>query len=43
VARGYFTADDARRDYGVVVTGDDPPALDRPATEALRGGVRPKA
>jgi N-methylhydantoinase B len=43
VARGYFTADDARRDYGVVVTAADPPALDRPATEALRGGGRPSA
>jgi N-methylhydantoinase B len=42
VARGYFTAADARRDYGVVVTGEDPPALDRAATEALRRGGRPK-
>ena len=42
VARGYFTAADARRDYGVVVTGDDPPALDMPATETLRRGGRPK-
>jgi N-methylhydantoinase B len=42
VARGYFTAADARRDYGVVVTGADPPALDAPATEALRRGGRPR-
>ena len=36
VARGYFTAEDARRDYGVVLTAGDPPAVDRPATEELR-------
>ena len=43
VARGYFTAADALRDYGVVVTAADPPALDARATEALRRGNRPKA
>jgi N-methylhydantoinase B len=36
VARGYFTAEDAARDYGVVLTAADPPALDRRATEELR-------
>jgi N-methylhydantoinase B len=41
VARGYVTPDDARRDYGVVLTGDDPPALDRPATGELRRRGRP--
>jgi N-methylhydantoinase B len=35
VARGYYTADDARRDHGVVLAGD-PPVLDRAATETLR-------
>ena len=35
VARGYFSADDARCDYGVVVSGD-PPVVDRGATEELR-------
>jgi N-methylhydantoinase B len=40
VARGYFTAADAERDYGVVVTADDPPALDRPATDELRRSKR---
>src|SRR5437867_9280064 len=35
VARGYFTAEDAARDYGVVVSGD-PPAVDPPATSRLR-------
>ncbi len=35
VARGYYTAEDAERDYGVVLRGD-PPALDRAATEDLR-------
>ena len=43
VARGYFTAADARRDYGVVVTAADPPALDGRATAELRRGGRPKA
>jgi N-methylhydantoinase B len=36
VARGYVTAEDARRDYGVAVTPDDPPAVDPRATDALR-------
>jgi N-methylhydantoinase B len=36
VARGYFTAEDARRDYGVVLTDADPPALDPRATDELR-------
>jgi len=36
VARGYLTAEDAARDYAVVVTAADPPALDRAATDALR-------
>jgi N-methylhydantoinase B len=43
VARGYFTAADAARDYGVVLTAADPPALDARATEKLRRGGRPKA
>jgi N-methylhydantoinase B len=37
VARGYFTIEDAARDYGVVVTAGDPPVLDRRATNELRG------
>jgi N-methylhydantoinase B len=37
VARGYLTAEDAARDYDVVMTAADPPALDRRATEARRG------
>ena len=41
VARGYFTAEDARRDYGVVVTSDDPPAVDTAATNTLRQQPRP--
>ncbi len=41
VARGYFTVADAERDYGVVVTADDPPALDRRATDELRRRGRP--
>ncbi|HYB42275.1 MAG TPA: hydantoinase B/oxoprolinase family protein, partial [Candidatus Methylomirabilis sp.] len=36
VARGYFTAAEARRDYGVALTADDPPSVDRSATEKLR-------
>ncbi|HEY7205448.1 MAG TPA: hydantoinase B/oxoprolinase family protein [Methylomirabilota bacterium] len=36
VARGYFTIEDAARDYGVVVTAGDPPTLDRRATDELR-------
>ena len=40
VARGYFTAA-AERDCGVVVTADDPPALDRRATDELRRRGRP--
>jgi N-methylhydantoinase B len=35
VARGYLSAEDAERDYGVVLQGD-PPAMDRRATEELR-------
>jgi N-methylhydantoinase B len=42
VARGYFTAADALRDYGVVLTANEPPALDRRATEDLRRRGRPK-
>jgi N-methylhydantoinase B/oxoprolinase/acetone carboxylase alpha subunit len=37
VARGYLTAEDAARDYDVVMTAADPPALDRRATEVRRG------
>jgi N-methylhydantoinase B len=40
VARGYITADDAARDYGVVLAGD-PPSVDRPATERLRRRDQP--
>jgi N-methylhydantoinase B len=36
VARGYFTIEDAARDYGVVVTAGDSPVLDRRATDELR-------
>ena len=36
VARGYFTIEDAARDYGVVVTAGGPPTLDRLATDELR-------
>jgi N-methylhydantoinase B len=36
VSRGYFTSEDAARDYGVVVTASDPPTLDRRATDELR-------
>jgi hypothetical protein len=36
VARGYFTGEDARADYGVVLTADDPPGVDARATDALR-------
>jgi N-methylhydantoinase B len=35
VARGYYTAEDAERDYGVVLRGD-PPQLEGTATEELR-------
>jgi len=35
VARGYFTVEDAERDYGVALTGQ-PPAVDPPATSRLR-------
>ncbi|MBI4636966.1 MAG: hydantoinase B/oxoprolinase family protein, partial [Candidatus Rokubacteria bacterium] len=35
VRRGYYTAAEVERDYGVIVMGD-PPRLDRAATEALR-------
>ena len=36
VARGYFTGEDARADYGVVLTAEDPPAVDARATDELR-------
>jgi N-methylhydantoinase B len=36
VTRGYLTAEDAARDYAVIMTAADPPALDRAATDALR-------
>jgi N-methylhydantoinase B len=36
VARGYITAGDARTDYGVALTGADPPGLDLRATDELR-------
>ena len=36
VTRGYLTAEDAARDYAVIITAADPPALDRAATDALR-------
>lgn len=36
VARGYFTIEDAARDYGVVLSPGDPPTLDRRATDELR-------
>lgn len=35
VVRGYYTAEDAARDWAVVVRGE-PPQLDRAATDALR-------
>ena len=35
VARGYFTVEDAARDYGVVLAGE-PPVVDAEATERLR-------
>jgi N-methylhydantoinase B len=40
VTRGYYTAADAERDYGVVLAGD-PPTLDRPATDELRRRRQP--
>jgi N-methylhydantoinase B len=39
VVRGYVTAEDAERDYGVVLAGD-PLTLDRAATERLRAARR---
>ena len=36
VARGYFTGEDARADYGVMLTAEDPPAVDARATDELR-------
>ena len=39
VARGYITADDAARDYGVVVTAADPPVLDVQAPRRSGGEV----
>jgi N-methylhydantoinase B len=41
-ARGYLTVEDARRDYGVALTGD-PPAIDGEATRRLRGDRRAHA
>ena len=41
VARGYLSVADARRDYGVVLTAGDPPALDCPATDESRRRGRP--
>ena len=41
VARGYFTGEDARTDYGVVLTAEDPPAVDARATDELRRRGRP--
>jgi len=40
VVRGYITAEDAARDYGVVVRGD-PVIIDRDATERRRRPARP--
>jgi N-methylhydantoinase B len=40
VARGYITADDAERDYGVVLAGE-PCEVDRAATARLRRARRP--
>ena len=42
VARGYFTAEDAERDYGVVL-GGEPAAVDEDATARLRRERRPTA
>jgi N-methylhydantoinase B len=39
VARGYFTVEDAARDYGVVL-GSDPPVVNPEATGRLRGQNR---
>jgi N-methylhydantoinase B len=39
VIRGYITAEDAARDYGVVVSGD-PPTIAREATERRRSAPR---
>ncbi len=36
VARGYLDAADAEREYGVALTADDPPAVDRQRTNELR-------
>jgi len=36
VARGYLTGEDARTDYGVALTAEDPPAVDARATDELR-------
>ena len=41
VARGYLSAEDARKDYGVVLSAEDPPVLDRRATDDLRRPGRP--
>jgi N-methylhydantoinase B len=41
VARGYFTVEDAARDYGVALAGD-PPVVDREATARLRRERRPR-
>ena len=42
VARGYFTVEDAARDYGVVLAGE-PLAVDFAATERFRGTHRRSA
>jgi N-methylhydantoinase B len=41
VARGYFTVEDAERDYGVVLAGE-PPVVDAKATSRLRRDKRPQ-
>ena len=40
VVRGYYTADEAARLFGVVLSDDDPPAVDEAATAARRGAGR---
>ena len=39
VLRGYYSIEDAARQYAVVLRGD-PPTIDRPATDRLRAGRR---
>jgi N-methylhydantoinase B/oxoprolinase/acetone carboxylase alpha subunit len=41
VARGYLTAEDSERDYGVVLTAGDPPVVDRRGTDEFRRRGRP--